>query len=127
MQYASFINYIQIPKQVSKSICQDRFICFISTNSVFRATARLLIGTDQCDLCSIYGAMKATTKETILQNAANSGKGRLASILGLTKNVSTEATSFSKWVCQLSSRHQAYTSFQRLLYGTTSIPPALPT
>lgn len=106
--YAYNINCVAVPSLIKKLLENNIYVCFISTNTVFKFTRGLPKETDLVCPGFSYASLKAQTEQVITRISVEVKKEHLLSILRLTKNVCNRTSPFNDWIDKLGAKQPIY-------------------
>ncbi|NER34654.1 MAG: sugar nucleotide-binding protein [Oscillatoria sp. SIO1A7] len=100
--YAYDVNCNAIPKLVEGFLRDNIYVCYISSNVVFKKDFPPKEDELVCPGFE-YAVLKAEAEKKLLNVAAKLGKSRNISILRFTKNVSYDTSPFKNWINSIRS------------------------
>lgn len=103
--YAYKVNCINIPKLAGQLWARGGYVCFISTNTVFKFEQGLPNEDDLRCPGFAYAKLKAEAEEKLEQLSAGINCAGNFSIMRLTKNVGPETSPFGNWMQELANNH----------------------
>lgn len=95
--YAYKVNCSAIPELAERFLSLGIYVCFISTNTVFKCD---FVPREDTPVCPgfRYAKLKAITEAKLQETAERLGKIKNLSILRLTKNISIDTSPFGSWL-----------------------------
>ncbi len=114
--FVSRINNVNLPNLARRLLERGGYVCFVSTNTVFKFNGRLPTEDDIRCPGFPYAQLKAQAEEALENVAAELGCSDRLSILRLTKNVGAETSPFNMWITSLAIG-QAITPFSDLYFA----------
>jgi dTDP-4-dehydrorhamnose reductase len=101
--YAYQVNCVNIPKLAGRLLQRGGYVCFVSTNTVFKSEHGVPAERDVRCPGFAYAELKAKAEEKLEEAVAALGCEKRFSILRLTKNVGPETSPFGQWVDDLAA------------------------
>jgi len=114
--YAYQVNCVNIPQLARAMLGQGGYVCFISTNTVFKSEAGLPSEDDKRSPGFPYAELKACAEEKLEQVVVGLDCQERFCILRLTKNVGLDTPPFGDWIAAF-AREEKITPFKDLFFA----------